>query len=80
VRERLFTLRLSDEEYDKLLRLVEMANVKAEALGLPAEVTPSSLLRGYIAREDGETEPTLQVRAAPNVEASKRKLREGRTR
>lgn len=80
-------LRLSDEDMDLLDALVRSANRKAESIGVPAEVTPSSVMRALIRRaaedqgvtaEYEEEIPTRQVRKAPNVTAALRKLRESK--
>jgi hypothetical protein len=49
-------LRLSDERRDQLLRLVEAANERARAAGIPGTVTASSLVTFWIVdRIDAET-------------------------
>jgi hypothetical protein len=80
-------LRLTEEDQELLVALVRAANHRAKGLGLPAEITPSSLVRALIrgaaetqgiASGDLAEEPVQQVRRAPNVQAALRKLRESK--
>jgi hypothetical protein len=41
-------LRLNDHRRDQLLHLVELANARARAAGIPANVTPSGLVSLWI--------------------------------
>ena len=47
-------LRLSDQARDKLLRLVELANERSRAAGIPPAVTPSSLVGLWIGQRIDE--------------------------
>ncbi len=76
--------RVSRDAHEKLQALVKVANAQAEEIGLPSNVTVSSLIRHWVeqrlarglkltAEDDGEE--TVTLRYAPNVTAASERLR-----